>query len=79
MCAHADVFKQGPNESFARDALSDAASSHSRIVLLPSRRSEVAGSQYDDAGKSVALFPEVSRVRAVGSTRGTYESARRPP
>ena len=70
---------QGPNESFARDALSDAASSRSRIVLLPSRRSRVAGSQYDDAARSTALLPQVSRVRAVGSTRGSHESARRPP
>jgi len=70
---------QGPGESFARDALSDAASSQSRIVLLPSRRRWVAGYQYDNTARRIALSPQVSPVRAVGSTRGTREPAKRPP
>jgi hypothetical protein len=69
---------QGPNESFARDALSDATRSHSRVILLPSRRTRVAGSQYNDTTKSTALRPQVSPVRAVGSTRRAHESARGP-
>jgi hypothetical protein len=35
------------DHSFARDALSDASRSHSRMILLPSRRTAVTGSRYE--------------------------------
>jgi hypothetical protein len=69
---------QGPNESFARDALSDAASSHSRIVLLPSRRRRVPEPLSEDGTKSPPLRPRISYVRAIGSTREPRDSTRRP-
>lgn len=70
---------QGPNESFAREALSDTTSSHSRIVLLPSRRRRAPEQLSGDAPKSPALRPRLSYVRAIGSTRGARESAEIPP
>lgn len=70
---------QGPNQSFARDALSDATSSHARILLFPSRRRRMAGSQFDDAPKSPALSPQVCHVRVAGSTRTACESTGLPP
>ena len=62
---------QGPNQSFARDALADAASSQTRILLFPSRRRRMAGSRFEDAPKSPALSPQVCHVRVAGSTRGS--------
>lgn len=70
---------QGPNQSFARDALSDAASSQTRILLFPSRRRRMAGSRFDDAPKSPALSPQVCHVRVAGRTRAARESADLPP
>lgn len=70
---------QGPNESFVRDALSDATSSRSRVVLLPSRRRKMSEPLTEDAAKSPPLRPRVSYVRAIGSTRGAHDSAKKPP
>jgi hypothetical protein len=69
---------QGPNESFVRDALSDATSSHSRVVLLPSRRRKMSEPLPEDAAKSPALRPRGSYVRAIDSTREARDPIRRP-
>jgi hypothetical protein len=42
---------QGPSGSSARDALSDALSSQSRMMLLPNWRSPIARSRYNDAAQ----------------------------
>jgi hypothetical protein len=42
---------QGPSESSARDALSNATSSQSRMMLLPNWRSPMARSRYNDAAQ----------------------------
>lgn len=68
----------GPNQSFVRDALSDAASSQTRILLLPSRRSRMAGPRYDDPPQSSASTTRVSRVSVAGSTHAAQESAKIP-
>jgi hypothetical protein len=43
---------QGPSESSARDALSDASSSQSRMMLLPGRRISTLRSRYNDAARN---------------------------
>ena len=60
---------QDPNQSFIRDALSDASSSQARIFLLPSRRSRMLGSQYNDVDGDSELEPRSRHVRFAGSTQ----------
>ena len=69
---------QGPDESFARDALSDATRSRARVILLPSRRTVVPGSRYEDAVDDLSPGSQHVPVRLVRETRKPCRTAEKP-